>query len=126
MVIFGDEAGWSSSTEMRVVLGLLQEDDFVSSDGVLPVWITFSLFVKITQQHLLFFSLELSVVWSDKYISCPQRGIIQIPDLLIIRKNLIPVRLASENNFYGSEAVLNMASDAESLFRLDVQVHGFY
>ena len=126
VVIDGDEEGWSSFTEMRFTLGLLQEDDFVSFNHVSPVWVTFSLFVKITQQHLQCFSLELSVVWSDENVSCPERGILQIPYLFIVRKNLIPVRLASENNFHGSEDVLNISSDAESPFRFDLQVHGFY
>ena len=126
VVIYGDEDGWSSSTEMKFALGLLQEDDFVSFDGVSPIWVTFSLFIKITQQHRFFFSLELSVVWSDVNVSWPERGPIQIPYLFIIRKNLIPLRLAFENNFHGSEAVLNIASNAESPYRLYLQVHGFY
>ena len=125
-MIFGDEAGWSSSTEMRVVLGLLEEDDFVSSDGVSPVWITFSLFVKITQQHLLFFSLERSVIWSDKIVFlCRERGIIQIAYLLVVGENQIPIGFTTEHNFDRFESVLNVASNAESVYGLYILVHGF-
>ena len=74
--IMGDEEGTSSSMEMRLTAELLQEDYFVSFDDVFPMSVTFPLFIKITQQHRFFFSLELSVVWNDVNVSWPEREII--------------------------------------------------